>query len=686
MGRTLTQARILAGALALLCISLSINSLALAAQIGSQEIFPPSPSLIPVDTPPVPLALVRKSASYMSFREAHFQSWNPLKRSMLIRTRFSDVPGIHEVSMPMGARRELTFLREPAREARWQPKFGKYFVYMSDTGGAEQYQLYRQNAASGEIALLTDGTSRNMYSALSPDGHWMAWASTHRNGSDLDLWIEDPEHPTTAKMLSQWKGGGLQVQDWAPDSRSIAVLNYISVNESSISLLDATTGVARNLTTELDGGAKVSWKEAKFTPDGTALLALSDWDSEFHRLWRIPISKAEKPVCLTPEIQHDIDTYDVSPDGKLLAYSLNEEGISRLQLLSLETHRMLPLPTLPTGVIDNLRFHPKTGELAFSFSTPAEPYDVYSLKAGSKILTRWTASETGGLRMGDEKPAELIHWTAQDQTRISGFLFAPPERFKGKHPVIIDIHGGPEGQARPEYLDDYHEYHYFLREMGVALIYPNVRGSIGFGKTFSMLDNGIKREDSVTDIGALLDWIRTRPDLDASRVLIAGMSYGGYMTLSVATQYNDRIAASIDTVGLSNIVTFLERTAEYRRQLRRAEYGDERDPATRASLEKIAPANLAQNLTKPMFILAGKMDPRVPYAESEQMAAAARRNHAPVWFLGMQDEGHVFQKKSNIEYGFYLKILFVQKFLLGSQEIQEKVKTGTGSHSALEGQ
>jgi dipeptidyl aminopeptidase/acylaminoacyl peptidase len=330
------------------------------------------------------------------------------------------------------------------------------------------------------------------------------------------------------------------------------------------------------------------------------------------------------------------------------------------------TKRELTSPKIPTGVVEDLEFHPLTGELAMSFSTPTQPYDVYTLKPGANSLTRWTASETGGIDMNDEKPSELIHWSAKDNVRLSGFLFRPPDRYTGKHPVIIDIHGGPEGQARPSYLDDYHEYHYFLREMGIALIYPNVRGSIGYGKTYSMLDNGSKREDSVTDIGALLDWIETQPDLDASRVLIAGMSYGGYMTLSVATQYNDRIAASIDTVGLSNIITFLERTAEYRRQLRRNEYGDERDPATRAVLEKIAPANLASNLTKPIFILAGKMDPRVPYAESEQMAAAARKNHAPVWFLGMKDEGHVFQKKTNIDYGFYLKILFVQRFLLDS--------------------
>jgi len=635
----------------LLSLVLLANVLPLSAQSSAKEVFAPVGSLIPIDTPAVPLTLERKASPYTDAREARFQSWNPVSRSLLIRTRFGDVPGIHEVASPMGARSQLTFLNEPSREAKWQPKLGHYFVYMRDTGGAEQYQLYRRDAANGTTTLLTDGTSRNMYYALSHDGRWMAWASTHRNGADLDLWTEDPENPGGAKLLVQWKGGGLQVQAWSPDSHTIAVLNYVSVNESSLSLVDAASGAVKDLTTGLAPGEKVSWSEARFTTDGTAVLALSDWNSEFHRLWRIPL-RGGAPVCLTPDIKHDVDVFDISPDGRYLAYSLNDEGISRLHLMAVSTRHEMPVPAIPTGVIEDLQFHPVIGELALSLSTPSQPYDVYSFKTGATALTRWTASETGGLNMGDEKPAELIHWTAQDNVRISGFLFAPPAKFIGKRPVIIDIHGGPEGQARPDYLDDYHEYHYFLREMGVALIYPNVRGSTGFGKTFSMLDNGVKREDSITDIGALLDWIKTRPDLDASRVLVAGMSYG------------DRIAASIDTVGLSNIVTFLQRTAEYRRQLRRAEYGDERDPATRAALEKIAPANLAGNLTKPMFIRAGKMDPRVPYAESEQMAAAARKNHAPVWFLGMKDEGHVFQKKTNIDYGFYLKILFVQNYLL----------------------
>lgn len=644
------------------CCVLLVLAQTSVAQKAHTNIFSPAASLIPIGTPDVSQELAQKASAYTEARDARFQSWNPLHRSMLIRTRFADVPGVHELTQPMGARRQITFLREPIREAHWQPVYGRYFVFMGDTGGAEQYQLFRHDA-DGQNVLLTDGTSRNMYAVLAQDGKGMAWASTHRNGADLDLWIEDPEHPESARLLAEWKGGGLQPQDWSADGKTIAVLDYISINASSLLLVDAQSGKVTPLTTVLDKGEKVSWAEARFAADGKSLYALSDRGSEFHRLWKISLVGGS-PICLTPKLEHDIDSYAIAPDGKTVAFSINEEGISRLHRIELATGHELPVPALPIGVIGDLAYHPKSGELALSFSSPTQPYDVYTLKTGAQKFERWTESETGGLNLSDEREARLIHWTAQDKVRLSGFLFMPPAKFTGKRPVILDIHGGPEGQARPEYLDDYHQYHYFLREMGVALIYPNVRGSVGYGKSFSQLDNGVKREDSVTDIGALLDWIKTQPDLDASRVLVAGMSYGGYMTLSVATQYNDRIAASIDTVGLSNIITFLERTAEYRRQLRRTEYGDERDPVLRAALEKIAPANLAGNLTKPMFILAGKMDPRVPYSESEQMAEAARKNNAPVWFLGMKNEGHVFQKKENIDYGFYLKIMFVQKCLM----------------------
>jgi len=227
--------------------------------------------------------------------------------------------------------------------------------------------------------------------------------------------------------------------------------------------------------------------------------------------------------------------------------------------------------------------------------------------------------------------------------------------------VVIDIHGGPEGQSRPGFQG---RNNYYLNELGVALIFPNVRGSTGFGKTFVQLDNGFKRDDSYKDINALLDWIAKQPGLDSDRIMVTGGSYGGFMTLAVATNYNDRIRCSVDIVGPSNFVTFLENTSGYRRDLRRVEYGDERDPKMREYLNKIAPANNSQKVTKPMFVVQGANDPRVPRTEAVQMVANMRKNGTPIWYLEAKDEGHGFAKKKNADFQFYSTVMFMKQFLL----------------------
>ena len=286
---------------------------------------------------------------------------------------------------------------------------------------------------------------------------------------------------------------------------------------------------------------------------------------------------------------------------------------------------------------------------------------MFSLELATGEIERWTESETGGLNASAFAEPELVRWKSFDGRLISGFLYKPPARFPGRRPVVIDIHGGPEGQASAGFLG---RNNFYLNELGIALVFPNVRGSSGYGKTFLTLDNAEKREDSVKDIGALLDWIATRADLDSGRVMVRGGSYGGYMTLAVATHYNDRIRCALDVVGISNFVTFLEKTEAYRRDLRREEYGDERDAAMREHLLKISPANNAQKISKPLFVIQGRNDPRVPFTESEQMVATVKKNASPVWYLMAKDEGHGFAKKKNQDYQFYATVAFMQEHLL----------------------
>jgi dipeptidyl aminopeptidase/acylaminoacyl peptidase len=252
----------------------------------------------------------------------------------------------------------------------------------------------------------------------------------------------------------------------------------------------------------------------------------------------------------------------------------------------------------------------------------------------------------------------VVRWKSFDGLTISGLLSRPPAQFKGKRPVIIQIHGGPEAQATMGFRG---RWNYFVRELGIAVIEPNVRGSSGYGKTFLKLDNGRLREDSVKDIGALLDWIATQPDLDASRVLVTGGSYGGYMALASSVHYGHRIRGAMSVVGISNFVSFLTRTESYRRDLRRVEYGDERDPAMRAFLESISPLTHAHRISQPLYVVQGKNDPRVPYTESEQIVQRARASGVPVWYLLADNEGHGFARKENADYYFYGLVKFVEE-------------------------
>jgi dipeptidyl aminopeptidase/acylaminoacyl peptidase len=322
------------------------------------------------------------------------------------------------------------------------------------------------------------------------------------------------------------------------------------------------------------------------------------------------------------------------------------------------------LDGIPMGVVSKLSWHPSGDSLGFNLSSARSVSDVYSYEISTQRLVRWTQGTAVGLDIDQFVEPELVEWKSFDGLMISGFLYSPKvDQFPGKRPVVVSIHGGPESQSRPIFLG---RLNYYLNELGVAVLLPNVRGSAGYGKKFLLLDNGYLRENSYKDIGALLDWIKNRPQLDSNKIMITGGSYGGHMTLAVATLYSNQIACSVEVVGMSNLVTFLERTESYRQDLRRAEYGDERDPEMRAFLEKIAPINHVDQITKPLFIVQGQNDPRVPYTEAEQMLAAMQKQNTPVWYLMAKDEGHGFSKRKNQNFQFYSTVLFMKQYLLGN--------------------
>lgn len=620
----------------------------------------PGDNLVVEGVPKIPASLAEDVGSYTKSRAAELLSWHPLRRELLIATFFGDTPQVHQVKSPGAARTQLTFFADrPTGGVSYQPTTGNYFIFRKDLGGNENYQIYRNDLPSGNVVLITDGKSRNGSAVWSHAGDRIVYASTRRTGKDADLYVVDPLKPQATRMFAELQGFGWRALDWSPDDQKILVSETISENESYLWLFGVSDG-AKTLITPKSGPDKIFHGNARFRKDGKGIFVITDRDSEFRRLAFIDLASHHYEY-LTSHINWDVTEFEPSSDGKMLAVVSNEDGLTVLHLLNAVTHKEKALAVPLTGGVIGIHWRRNSSELGFSMDSARYPTDAYSLNVVTGKLDRWTFSETGGLDTSNFVEPEVIRWKSFDGRVISGVLYRPPAQFSGKRPVIIDIHGGPEAQFQPYFLG---QQNYYLNELGVALLFPNIRGSSGFGKSFLKLDDGLLRENAYNDIGALLDWIKTRADLDADRVMVTGASYGGHMTLLTATRYADRIRCAVDIVGPSNLATFLEHTAGYRQDLRRVEYGDERDPATRAFLERIAPLNNAAKITKPLFVVQGQNDPAVPPSEAEQIVKAVKKNGTPVWYLMAKDEGHGFFKKPNRDYQFYATVLFIKEYLL----------------------
>jgi dipeptidyl aminopeptidase/acylaminoacyl peptidase len=639
-------------ALALFAVAFLLTG-APPAQKADEPITPPD-SVTADGIPAIPQSLKAAVGRYTQFRPASFADWDPQARRVLVTTRFGDTNQLHVIDHPGGARQQLTFLDDTVAGGTFSPA-GDAIVYRSDVGGSEFFQFYRLDLKTRLSTLLTDGSSRNGDLVWSRKGDRFAYASTRRNRRDFDIYVGAlTDDPARHRLVLQG-AGAFSPLDWSPDDQRLLVGEFLSIEESRLWVVDLNDGSKRQVAAD----RRASYAGGQFARDGKSLYVVSDEGSEFFRVLKLDIpTGAATPV--SPDLRWDVEEARLSPDGSTLAYVTNEDGVSVLHILDVTTKSDRVVDGLPKGVIGALDWHRNSAEVGLSLSSAQSVSDVFSVNAKSLQVDRWTRGE-GAVDPSTFREPELIHWKSFDGRMISGFLYAPPAKFNGKRPVIVNIHGGPEGQSRPTFIN---RNNYYVNELGIAMIYPNVRGSTGYGKTFVALDNGLKREDSYKDINALFDWIAQRQDLDATRIMVTGGSYGGFMTLAVATHYNDRIACALSVVGISNLVTFLEHTESYRRDLRRAEYGDERDPKVRAFMEQIAAVNNVRNITKPLFVVSGRNDPRVPLSEGEQMVKAARTQQAPVWYLVGNDEGHGFAKKKNQDYLFYASVAFVQQYLL----------------------
>ncbi|HWM87230.1 MAG TPA: prolyl oligopeptidase family serine peptidase [Kofleriaceae bacterium] len=638
---------------------------AVAAAGASAPTGAPAATLAPAaglrleGTPPVPDPLRDRLQQYLNTRSASLSDIADDGRSVLVATRFGDSNQVHLVASPGAARRQLTFSREPVRGGAFVPgKRGAAgsLIYVTDVGGNEQYQILRLDLESWRTARLTDGKSRNVAPVWSEDGTRLAWSSTARNGRDFDVWVSDGASGEGAALAVEGKGM------WSPlafsrDNDSLLIGEDISITHSRLHLADLTKKTVVNLT---PGDKPFAYRDAVLAPDGKRAYVTSDREGEFVSLYELDIARASwRP--LTEKIEWNVEDIALSGDGRQLAFTTNEGGLGRLYLLATRTRRARPVAGMPEGVPGGLVFARKAPVLGFSLASGTRTGDAYTYDLRRGKVTRWTESEMGGLDPARFVAPKLIEFKSFDGAKIPAFYHRPAGA--GPFPVLIQIHGGPESQARAFFNP---LIQYLASEAGIAVLEPNVRGSDGYGRTYLTLDNGMKREDSVKDIGALLDWIGQQKELDASRVAVGGGSYGGYMVLASLVHFGDRIKAGIDLVGISNFVTFLENTADYRRDLRRVEYGDERDPAMRKHLEAISPLNHVDRIKSALFVAQGANDPRVPASEAEQILRAVRKAGHDVWYMLAPDEGHGFAKKENRDTFTLLCILFLEKHLGGA--------------------
>lgn len=618
------------------------------------DITPRPAALVADQVPDIPQEIVDQTRPYMEYRTASFVDWDPKSKAMLIATRFAETRQLHRVAAPMGQREQLTFASEPVSSARYAPD-GSALLFQKDSGGNEVHQIFALE--NGQPKLLTDGQSRNSLGPWSSSGKLLAFGSNKRTGLYNDIYLMNPANPEGAKMLIASTGGGWFPIDFSPDDKQLLVFNYVSVTDNQLYLVDIAGGVSRKLT---DSSNPVAYEGLQFAPDGR-LWAASDDGSDVKRLGVVNLETSLFEPVVDEKIW-DITDFDISPDGRWIAFEVNQAGRSLLKFYDMKSGKVRTADGLPAGVVSGAKFSP-WGELGLTLNSNQTGTDAYSINPDTLAVTRWTRSETGGLDAADNVAPELVEIESFDGEKMSGFLYRPdPSRHKGRRPLIINIHGGPEGQATPRFLG---RDNHLINELGIAIFYPNVRGSTGFGKRFVSLDNGPwRRENSVLDIGAFLDHLRKDKRIDRKRIAVTGGSYGGYMTLASMLHYGSKLKAGLEIVGISNFVTFLENTEAYRRDLRRVEYGDERVPEQRAKLEEISPLLRASEIKIPLMVVTGANDPRVPASEADQIIAAVRANGRPAWHLLAENEGHGFRKKANADYQFWASLIFWQKYLL----------------------
>jgi len=611
--------------------------------------------------PALPDALVRALRPYRGLPAAAFGGWLGGRREVVVRAGAEPSGQVFSLVTPKGLPTQLTRVRGRLLGVEPRPERDQ-LALLYDRGGDESVQIALFAIPTNRMIRLTPADSRNHSLRWSRDGRELAYASNARTGASDDLIIVRPTRPDEPAQRIEGFDGLSTIEDWGPDDRRLLVVNTDPQRGMRLLQVQTDDGAVETLLPSRVALGVDSPDRPRWMPDGRSIVLMLYDGGDFRRLasWDL---EAQQLTILGPTPEADVEAFALSSDGRLIASTFHNEGYSRLRILDAETGRVLDTPDLPKGQISDLAFRPDSTELGFTLETPTEPAAVYSYVVSSRALERWTLGDPNGPDRRQPEPPQSFRYTSFDGRRIPAHIYRPdPHRFSGPRPVLIELHGGPQAQARPRYLG---ADAFVVSELGMAMIVPNVRGSTGYGRSYMSLDDRDRRQDAVKDVGALLDWVEDQPDLDADRVVLKGGSYGGYLVLAGLAAYGDRVRAGIDIAGIANFETFLENQPPVRRELLRFEFGDPERPEGRSFLRDLSPIRQAERIRSPLLVVHGMNDPRVPLDEARQIVEALRANDVPVWFVMARDEGHGFSKGANREYLRYVEALFLIERLRG---------------------
>jgi dipeptidyl aminopeptidase/acylaminoacyl peptidase len=593
---------------------------------------------------------------YLNVRSAYGSSFGPDGDRLAFLMDTTGVPQVWTLAGPQRWPTQRTFYDERVTFAGWSPERTE-LAFGMDEGGNERQQLFLLDAADGEIENLTDRPdAKHRWGGWSSDGDRFAFASNRRDEAVFDVYVQERDERGDQAELVHEGDGWLSVAGWGPDDDRLLVHEARASFDHDLHVFDLESGEMEHVTPH---EGEVRYSSVEWGPDGDAVYLVSDEGADSLYLARLDL--AEQSLETVREGgDWNIDGVALDEETGRLVYSRNVDGYTEItagELTGATDIEEVPAPDLPAGTAGGVDFAPGGDRYAITASSRGSNANVHVVEFETGEAERWTDAPTAGIPRATFDEPELVRFESFDvdeqgssareaESRggleVPAFFSLPDDGgSEGETPVLVDIHGGPESQRRPSFSS---VKQYYL-DQGYAVFEPNVRGSSGYGREYTHLDDVRKRMDSVKDIRAGVDWLRKHPAVDPDRIAVMGGSYGGFMVLACMTEYPDLWAAGVDVVGIANFVTFLKNTGDWRRELREAEYGSLAED--REFLESISPINNVDRIAAPLFVLHGANDPRVPVGEAEQIAEQAREQGVPTRKLIFEDEGHGFTKLEN---------------------------------------